>query len=186
MVKDLSRSIKISQIMDFIKTKDFILKDKIDFKITGFKSISTAKKGHATFCSAEGEKGLKLISESQSSLIICNQSLRKKIKRTNTSLIFVDKPRLWFIRCIREFWQFDVMKGIHKTAVVESKKIGRNVYIGPFAYVAKDVSIGDNSTIHSSASILGNTRIGRNVVIYPSAVVGSDGFGLEKNKNGEW
>ncbi|MDE1766229.1 MAG: UDP-3-O-(3-hydroxymyristoyl)glucosamine N-acyltransferase [Thaumarchaeota archaeon] len=176
----------ILQIIKYTKSKDFVLKTKKDLRIIGFKPILLARKGDMTFCSAVGKKGLELIGKSRASLIICNVIMKKEIKRTNASLLFVDRPRLWFLRCVGKFTPFKKPVGIHETAIIESKKIGRNVYVGPFAYIGKNVTIGDNSRIYGHVCIYGNSRIGKNVVIYPSAVIGSDGFGFEKNEENEW
>ncbi|RLC20945.1 MAG: hypothetical protein DRH56_09930 [Deltaproteobacteria bacterium] len=42
---------------------------------------------------------------------------------------------------------------IHPTSVVETKRIGSNVYIGPFVYISKRVIIEDNCKIFAHASI---------------------------------
>ena len=50
-------------------------------------------------------------------------------------------------------------------------KIGNNVTIEPFAYVAGDVIIGDNTWIGPNATIMDGARIGKNCKIFPGAVV---------------
>ncbi len=176
----------ISQIISFIATEDYIIVVDKNFKITGFKPISSAGKGEITFCSALGEKGLKLISSSKASLTICPISLQKYITKTNSSLIFVEKPRLWFLRCMKRFTKDKVLRGIHRTAIVESREIGKNVYIGPFSYIGKNVTIGDGTMIHGAVHIYGNTSIGKNVIVDSCTVIGADGFGFEKNESQEW
>lgn len=51
-------------------------------------------------------------------------------------------------------------------------KIGENVIIEPFAFVDKNVEIGDGSHIMSGANIRFGSRIGKNCRIFPGAVVG--------------
>jgi UDP-N-acetylglucosamine acyltransferase len=51
-------------------------------------------------------------------------------------------------------------------------KIGQNVVIEPFAYVANNVVIGDNCWIGPHAVIMSGSRIGNNCKIFPGAVVG--------------
>lgn len=55
---------------------------------------------------------------------------------------------------------------VHKDA-----KIGKNVSIEPFAYIAGDVEIGDNSWIGPNATIMDGARIGKNVKVFPGAVI---------------
>ncbi len=52
-------------------------------------------------------------------------------------------------------------------------KIGNDVTIEPFAYIAGDVVIGDGCVIKSHASILNGTRMGSNNKIYQGAVIGA-------------
>ena len=159
-----------------------IPKNLLNSHIVDFKPILEAKKGDATFCSKESVDGKKLIMRSNASLIICHSSLKNKVKKKNSSLIFVDNPRLWFVKCMNKFSKpGSNLKGKHKTAVILAKKIGKNVYIGPYCYVGKNVIIGDNSIIHSNVSIYQNSVIGKNVSIDSGAVIGADGFGFERN-----
>ncbi len=177
--------IPISKIISFIGSKNHTKINNTDMKITGFKPISSAMKHEVTFCSTVGDKGLKLISNSNASVIICSQSLRKKTNQTDSVLIFVDNPRLWFIRCLQEFMPEKDLVGIHPSSIVLSQKIGNNLYVGPFTYIGKEVSIGNNTKIHGSVYIIGNVRIGDNVIIDASTVIGADGFGFERNNLGK-
>ena len=66
------------------------------------------------------------------------------------------------------------MRTIHPTAIVENgAKIGKNVSIGAYSYISKDVTIGDNTTIGSHTLIEGITTIGKDNQIFSHAVVGS-------------
>jgi UDP-N-acetylglucosamine acyltransferase len=50
-------------------------------------------------------------------------------------------------------------------------KIGKDVTIEPFAYVAGNVIIGDNTWLGPNAIVLDGARIGKNCRIFPGAVV---------------
>lgn len=52
-------------------------------------------------------------------------------------------------------------------------KIGNNVKIDPFVYIASNVVIGDNTWIGPHVSIMDGVRIGDNCKIFPGAIVGS-------------
>jgi len=183
----LKKQISLSKILFFISEKNFSIKNQKEIKITNFSSISSAKKGELTFCVHKDKVGLDLIKKSHASAILCHSSLKNSIKIKNSNLIFVDNPRIWFIRCTKNFFQTKTeLKGIHPTAFVESKSIGKNVYVGAFSYIGDEVTIGDNTIIHSHVSISGKTLIGRNVTIKPSTMIGYDGFGFEKNNEEVW
>lgn len=94
--------------------------------------------------------------------------------------------------------------GIHPTAWVEPEtKVGNNVGIGPFVYVAGGSVIGDNSRImahcyigqnvtigsecliYPGVIILDRCKIGNRVIIHSGTVIGSDGFGYAQDETGE-
>jgi len=63
---------------------------------------------------------------------------------------------------------------IHPTAIIqEGAKIGKDVTIGPYAYISKDAVIEDGCTIMQGAIVDGKTRIGAGTKIFYHAVVGS-------------
>ncbi len=88
---------------------------------------------------------------------------------------------------------------IHPTA-----KIGKNVYIGAFAYIGPNVAIGDDSkiyphsyigdnvsigiksTLYAGARIYFDCVIGNNVIIHSGAIIGSDGFGFAPQEDGSY
>ena len=53
-------------------------------------------------------------------------------------------------------------------------KIGRNVEIGPFSYIAGKVEIGDGCRIGPNAIILDYVKMGENCKVFPGAVVGAE------------
>lgn len=52
-------------------------------------------------------------------------------------------------------------------------KIGKNVEIGPFCYIAENVIIGDNCKIGPHATIYDYVRMGHDCNVFPGAVVGA-------------
>ena len=93
--------------------------------------------------------------------------------------------------------------GISSLASVSEKaKIGKNVYIGPFAVIEDDASIGDNTQIYPLVTIGEGASIGSDCILYPhvtiyyackvgnrcilhaGSVVGADGFGFAPSPAG--
>lgn len=65
------------------------------------------------------------------------------------------------------------MSEIHPTAVVDSRaQLGRDVTIGAYAIVGRDVELGDGCILHPHASVLGPARYGRGNEFFPYSVVG--------------
>lgn len=67
------------------------------------------------------------------------------------------------------------MSTIDTTAIIqEGASIGKNVSIGAYSYIGKDVCIGDNTQIDSHTIVTGKTTIGKGNHIYSHAAIGTD------------
>ena len=95
--------------------------------------------------------------------------------------------------------------GVHPTAVIDqTARIGAAAHIGPYVVIDEDVEIGDDAVLlahvviyrgakigksffaHSHAVVRENCRIGNNVLLHNGVVIGSDGFGFARTKDGHW
>ncbi|MBS1623317.1 MAG: UDP-3-O-(3-hydroxymyristoyl)glucosamine N-acyltransferase [Bacteroidetes bacterium] len=56
--------------------------------------------------------------------------------------------------------------------------IGANVRIYPSAFIGDGVTIADNTTIHAGAKVYEGCRIGKDCTIHAGVVIGGDGFGF--------
>ncbi|MEN9488550.1 MAG: hypothetical protein RL494_815 [Bacteroidota bacterium] len=122
----------------------------------------------------------------------------------STTLIKVEDAYKAFSKLLEFYNQVKLNKvGIEVPSVFsESAKHGDNFYLGSFAYVGQNVSIGhnvkiypnsfigdnviigDNTIIFAGAKIHSETEIGKNCSIYAGAVIGADGFGFAPNPDG--
>jgi UDP-3-O-[3-hydroxymyristoyl] glucosamine N-acyltransferase len=120
------------------------------------------------------------------------------------NLIYVDEPYVAFARLLNYFFPYRRFnEGIDGQASIAANAIiGENVSIGPFSCVGENTRIGENSEIHSGVQIYRNVTIGKNCLIYsnvvireeveigdnviiqPGAVIGADGFGFTRLKDG--
>ncbi len=118
----------------------------------------------------------------------------------------VEDPYLSFARALELFYKpLHYAPGVHATAVVHpTAKIGRGAHIGPYVVVDENVEIGDDAVLlahaviyrgvkignnffaHAHAVVRENCRIGNNVLLHNGVVIGSDGFGFAKNREGRW
>lgn len=64
--------------------------------------------------------------------------------------------------------------------------IGNNVQIYPQCYVGKNVKIGDNTILYPGVKIYYDCEIGKNCIIHANAVIGADGFGFAPTATGEY
>lgn len=92
---------------------------------------------------------------------------------------------------------------IHPSAIIdEMASIGKDVYIGPgcvveqgavvgdqshlgpMVWVGKNSHVGEGTSLHAGVKIYHDCHIGRNCVIQANTVIGSDGFGYVRDKEG--
>lgn len=74
--------------------------------------------------------------------------------------------------------------GISATAVVETKNVGKNLYVGHQSYIGPDVIIGDDVTIMHHVTIQNHVVIGNGTVIESGSVIGACGFGHYHDEKG--
>jgi UDP-3-O-[3-hydroxymyristoyl] glucosamine N-acyltransferase len=115
-------------------------------------------------------------------------------------------PYLAFAHAIELFYQAPkYAPGFHPTALIaKSAKIGAGAHIGPYCVVEEDAHIGRNAVLHSFVTIYKGARIGDNffahshavvrefcrignrVILQNGAIIGADGLGFAKQKDGTW
>jgi UDP-3-O-[3-hydroxymyristoyl] glucosamine N-acyltransferase len=169
-------------------------------EISGVAAIEEAKAGELTFLA--DQKYRAALDKSPASAVI----VAKESTPTRMAAVLSAHPRLDFARAIEIFHPIPrYPETIHPTAVVaKSSKIGAGAHIGPHCFVDENVEIGRNAVLHSFAAIYRDTRIGddffahshvsvregsrigNRVLLQNGVVVGSDGFGFEKQTDGRW
>jgi UDP-3-O-[3-hydroxymyristoyl] glucosamine N-acyltransferase len=147
--------------------------------------IYNAQTDSLSFCSSKGEAALEMIRTSKAGIIIFSKETEPtKQDYQDRTLIQVANPRLVFIELLQKFFTAPRTYGIHLTAIIDPKaKIADRVYIGPYSCIG-ECEIGEETIIEGNVYIYSNVRIGKRVIIYPGAVIGCDGYGFERNKDG--
>lgn len=170
-------------------------------KVTTFAKIEEGKEGAISFLS--NPKYTHFIYETSSSVVLVNDDLvlEKKVKPT---LIRVKNAYESVARLLQIYESMKPKrKGIHPLAFISPKAtIGKDCYIGAFAYVADGVVIGDNTQIYPHVTIEENAHLGNGCIVYPNvsiyhdcrignqvtihsgSVIGADGFGFAPNAEG--
>lgn len=143
------------------------------------------------------------IYKTQSSIILVNKDFvpEQEIKAT---LIKVDNAYESLAKLLTLYEQSKPRRvGIDSLAfVAETAKIGKDVYIAPFACVDEHAEVGDNTVIHPHATIGSGAKVGSDCIIYANAtiyhdcrvgnhcilhsgcVIGADGFGFAPTPEG--
>tara|TARA_B100000123_G_scaffold272393_1_gene254902 strand:- start:2924 stop:3871 length:948 start_codon:yes stop_codon:yes gene_type:complete len=145
--------------------------------------LKKASRGGVSFCVASSDAA-GLVEACNASIIICPPLDYPECVLREKMLIVSDQPRLTFMRFLQSFFQPAIDVQIHPTAVIhEEAKIGENTSIGAGSIVGMS-TIGTNSHIGENVIIRDQVTIGNNVNIFPGTVIGSDGFGYERNAEG--
>jgi UDP-3-O-[3-hydroxymyristoyl] glucosamine N-acyltransferase len=158
-----------------------------NISVQGIASIDEATENDLAFCWYVGEKGLSYISRSRAGVLLCKKEMQGLVHPNNRQLlVFMDNPRLTFVRVAREMTGQQQLVGISPRAVISEKsKIGSGCYIGDYAVIGDNCTVGNNSIIYDRVSLVQNCIIGSNCVIQSGASLGSDGFAFERHEAGE-
>lgn len=103
------------------------------------------------------------------------------------SHIISKNPRADYAIAVRTFFASSREVGVATSSFIDaSAEIGLDVFIGQNAVIEANVRIGARTTIGHNSTILRGSVIGDDVTIGHNTVVGSVGFGLEEDENGDW
>ncbi len=165
-----------------------------EIEISGVAAIEEARDGEITFIA--NPKYLPNLSKTNASAVIVS----KEVTQADKPLLCVTHPKLAFAKILTLFSHKPYQpKGIDSnTWISPTAKLGKDltlypfVYIGdrcsigdrvtlyPGVYVGEDSSIGEDSILYANVSVCSRTIIGKRVILHSGVVVGSDGFGYEK------
>lgn len=147
--------------------------------------IDQASEYSLTFCSKK-KQALKVIKDSKAGVIICPSEIEfSEQDYQHKTLIQVFNPRLTFARLLQQYFVCAVDFGIHPTAVIDKEaKIHPKTYIGPNCSIGK-CQIDEGAVLFGNVYIYNKTKIGKKVIVHAGTVIGSAGFGYERNEKGE-
>ncbi|HVB57690.1 MAG TPA: UDP-3-O-(3-hydroxymyristoyl)glucosamine N-acyltransferase [Candidatus Acidoferrales bacterium] len=176
------------------------LEGDANLEMTGVAGIEDAQAGDLTFLANRKYRSA-LETTAASAILVARDAGPMRIAALRSP-----NPYLAFARAIELFHPAPrYSPGIHSTAVVaHSAKIGAGAHIGPYCFVDEDVELGRNAVLHSfvalyrgarigddffahaHACVREKCRIGNRVLLQNGVVVGSDGFGFAREKDGRW
>ncbi len=171
-----------------------------DTDITGLNGIEQAGPGELTFVANPKYAAAARLTKASGVIVAEN------FPAIPAATLRVEDPYLSFAHALELFHQpHRYAPGVHPTAVVHpTAKIGRGAHLGPYVVVDENVAIGDQAVLlahvviyrgakignnffaHAHAIVRENCRLGNNVLLQNGVVVGSDGFGFAKTRDGHW
>jgi len=174
--------------------------------IHGVAGIEHAEAGQITFLA--NRRYFPLLKTTHASAVLLQEgiSLEREAAMPPLAALRSANPYLAFAHAIELFYQAPRYKpGFHPTAMIaKSAKIAAGAHIGPYCVVEDDVEIGRNAVLHSFVTIYQGARIGEDffahshavvrefcqignrVILQNGAIIGGDGLGFAKQKDGSW
>src|SRR6266478_6042220 len=177
-----------------------------DTEIRGIAGIEHAEPGQITFLANRRYFPLLKTTRASAVLIEDGISLDRGAGSPPIAALRTPNPYLAFAHAIELFYQPPRYEPkIDPTAIIApTARIGAGAHIGPYCFIDEDADIGRNSVLHSFVTIyrgakIGDDffahahavvrefcRIGHRVILQNGVVIGGDGLGFAKQKNGSW
>jgi UDP-3-O-[3-hydroxymyristoyl] glucosamine N-acyltransferase len=177
-----------------------------ELDIHGVAGIEYAEAGQITFLA--NRRYFPLLKTTRASAVLVEEgiALDREAPLPALAALRSGNPYLAFAQAIELFYQPPrYAPGIHPTAIIaKSARIGEAAHVGPYCFVDEDVEIGRNALLHSFVTIyrgakIGDDffshahavvreycRLGHRVILQNGVVIGGDGFGFAKQKDGTW
>jgi len=170
-----------------------------DVVITQIGSLDAAEPGEIAFLS--NAKYLSALAATRASAVILPPQAEQA---SALPRILADNPYLYYARLGQ--WLNPPQHrpaGVHASAVVESVlpasvsvgplsyvgpdcEIGEDVVIGPGCVVERGVRLGAGTVLTNRVSIYNDCQLGARCIVHAGAVIGADGFGYARERNGAW
>ncbi|MDP2337156.1 MAG: UDP-3-O-(3-hydroxymyristoyl)glucosamine N-acyltransferase [Bacteroidota bacterium] len=165
--------------------------------------IEEGKPGTLAFLS--NAKYNRYLYETEASIVIVNMDMELEAE-VKATLIRVPDAYKAFASLLELVQQAKVNKtGIENPSFIDvTATLGKDLYIGAFAYIGKNVcignhvkiypqvyigdntTIGDDSILFAGTKIYEDSKIGKACIIHAGAVIGSDGFGFAPTEDGTY
>jgi UDP-3-O-[3-hydroxymyristoyl] glucosamine N-acyltransferase len=177
-----------------------------DEEITAVAGMDNALPGNVTFLA--NRRYFPLLHTTRASAIFIEDGIRidREPGLLPLAALRTANPYLAFAQAIELFYRPPVYPpGIHPTAVIaQSAKLGSGAHIGPYCFVDEEVALGANAVLHSFVTLYRGAQIGQNffahahavvrehcrignrVILQNGVVIGGDGLGFAKQKDGSW
>ena len=169
-----------------------------DVEITGIAGIEEAGPAEVTFVSNKKYAGLAKTTRAAAVLV------EPGFPEIQAATLRIVDPYLAYAKTIGFFYQEPrYAPGVHPTAVIAaSASLGARAHVGAYVVIGEDVTIGADAVIHPHVVIYAHVRagarlvahahavvrehcwLGDDVVLQNGAIIGADGFGFARTKEG--
>jgi UDP-3-O-[3-hydroxymyristoyl] glucosamine N-acyltransferase len=182
------------------------LEGPADAEIRGVAGIESAGPGQITFLA--NRRYFPLLKTTRASAVLVDEriALEREAGAAPIAALRTLNPYLAFARAIELFYNAPrYAPGIHPTAILaKTAQVGKGAHIGPYCFIDENAEIGENAVLHSFVTIYQGAKIGNNffahahavvrefcqlgdrVILQNGAIIGGDGLGFAKQKDGTW
>jgi UDP-3-O-[3-hydroxymyristoyl] glucosamine N-acyltransferase len=182
------------------------LEGPADAEIRGVAGIESAGPGQITFLA--NRRYFPLLKTTRASAVLVDEriALEREAGAAPIAALRTSNPYLAFARAIELFYNAPrYAPGIHPTAILaKTAQVGKGAHIGPYCFIDENAEIGENAVLHSFVTIyqgakIGNSffahahavvrefcQLGDRVILQNGAIIGGDGLGFAKQKDGTW
>jgi len=161
---------------------------KVDRDIIRVCPISRPERGCLTYLKPGLPPNNQLRQRLAGVTLICNEEHATALRGfEDLTLLVCPNPRLAFVRAVNAYFApTRPPAGVHPTASVSPDSIiAPDASVGAFCVIGPGCRIGARSILHPHVTLYSDVRIGSDVIIHSGTVVGADGFGYERNEDGE-
>lgn len=182
------KQIYLSQISEFLKEELILVKGPSEGIYID--NISDAKNVNETtldWVNSSKDNKQAIVEKTKAKVIVVDENVEYTdvLKQNGKTLLFVKNPRFAMAEIVTHFFIDKKPSGIDPTAVIDkSARIDPSAYIGAGCVVGNAV-IGANSVLMANVVVYDDVTIGDNCLIQAGVVIGTDGLGCSRDKNGK-
>lgn len=156
--------------------------------IDGPGTIDAAGPAQLAFCFASAPRALERARATHAGIALIDGALLDALEGERlaaTVVVRSARPRLDYARAVTHFFAVRPEPGIHPSAVIaRGATVAPSAAIGPLCSVADGAEIGADCVLHAGVHVSSGVRLGRGVIVHSGTVIGSDGFGYERDDDG--
>ena len=176
--------ITIGDIVIFLRDRGYqhILIGDDRIRIEGYCQLSNLKSHHVSW--AKNEDRLRAASFAQCKDVLIITGKEGHELPAGVCQIVCEKPKSVFFSIADHFFVEKPTHVISPYAIVESESLGRNVSIGHYSFISRDVVIEDGVVIGHHVTIECPARIGEGTTIESGVTIGSDDLNCYQDEQG--
>jgi UDP-3-O-[3-hydroxymyristoyl] glucosamine N-acyltransferase len=194
------------RLAELANTLSCRLEGSPEMEIQGVAGIEQATPGQITFLA--NKRYIPLLKTTQASAVLIEEGapLDRAPNLPPLAALRTANPYLAFAHALELFYQPPrYVPGVHPTAVIaRTARVPEGAHVGPYCFIDEQTELGQRAILHSFVTIyqgakIGDDffahahavvrehcRIGNRVILQNGAIIGGDGLGYAKQKDGSW